>query len=141
MLKKAHNFFAILSFLIIALFWTSTLIGELFFEYENIAQIKSLIVCPGLLILIPAIAITAITGNKLAQSSKKKELIAKKRKRMPFIAILGVFVLLPCAIYLNSLASDGVFDTAFYIVQTVELLAGATNLYLMFLNIYQSKNQ
>ena len=61
--------------------------------------------------------------------------IGNKKKRMPFIAINGLFVLLPCAVYLHHLAQLGQFDTTFYIVQITELVAGFTNLTLMTLNI------
>jgi len=54
---------------------------------------------------------------------------------MPFIAINGILVLIPCAVLLDHWASVGVFDTDFYMVQGVELLAGATNLILMGMNM------
>ena len=54
---------------------------------------------------------------------------------MPLIAANGLLVLVPCALVLNSWASIGNFDSAFYIVQVIELLAGATNLSLMGLNV------
>lgn len=136
---KAHKIFAMVAFATIATFWTSTLIVELFFDYDAVAFIKSLIVFPGLFILVTSIAITAITGNVIAKKSKKTELIAVKKKRMPVIALNGILILIPCAIYLNILASCGTFDTVFYGVQVLELLAGATNLTLMFLNIRDSK--
>ena len=50
---------------------------------------------------------------------------------MPFIAANGLLVLVPCAIVLNRWAAAGSFDTTFYVVQVVELIAGATNLTLM----------
>ena len=58
-----------------------------------------------------------------------------KKKRMPFIAGNGLLVLLPAAFFLEARASSGTFDTAFYVVQGVELLAGAANLTMMGLNI------
>lgn len=53
---------------------------------------------------------------------------------MPFIAANGLLVLVPCAIVLNRWAAAGTFDTAFYVVQAIELIAGAANLALMGLN-------
>lgn len=41
---------------------------------------------------------------------------------------------MPCAIVLNRWAAAGSFDTAFYTVQAIELVAGAANLALMGLN-------
>ena len=49
---------------------------------------------------------------------------------MPFIGANGVLVLIPCAIFLDSWASSGAFDTTFYIVQGIEPIAGATKLTL-----------
>ena len=56
-------------------------------------------------------------------------------KRMPFIAANGLLILVPAAIFLDQWASAGAFDTKFYLVQAVELLAGAVNLTLMGLNM------
>lgn len=137
---KAHKIFAIVALTTISTFWISTLIVELFFDYEAIAFVKSLVVFPGLFILVPAIAITTITGNIITKKSKKEELIKVKKKRMPIIAFNGIIILIPCAIYLNVLASSGIFDTIFYGVQGLELLAGAINITLMFLNIRDSKS-
>ena len=59
---------------------------------------------------------------------------------MPIIALNGIVILIPCAIYLNVLASNELYDTIFYFIQILELLAGAINMILMFLNIRDSKN-
>jgi hypothetical protein len=62
-------------------------------------------------------------------------LIKTKQRRMMTVAANGLVILLPCAILLNRWAVADVFDTTFYLVQAVELLAGGTNLILMGLNI------
>jgi hypothetical protein len=54
--------------------------------------------------------------------------------RMRFIAANGLLVLVPCAIVLNQWAAAGSLDTTFYVVQAIELVAGASNLALMGLN-------
>jgi hypothetical protein len=54
---------------------------------------------------------------------------------MPFIAANGLLVLIPCAIVLDRWAAADTFDSTFYLVQGLELLAGAANLTLMGLNI------
>ena len=54
---------------------------------------------------------------------------------MPFIAANGLLVLVPCAIALNRWAAAGTFDSTFYIVQAIELIAGAINFVLMGLNV------
>lgn len=106
----------------------------MFGSAESISMIKRLIVTPGLFILIPTMAIVGGTGFALSKN-RKGRLINNKQKRMPLIAINGLLVLTPCAIFLNQWAAVGSFDTAFYIVQGVELLSGAINLTLMGMNM------
>ncbi len=133
MKRNIHLVAAIVATFCIATFFTSTIAVELFGSKEAITIVKTLVVNPGLYILIPAMALVGGTGFSLSKN-RKGQLIGKKRKRMPFIAVNGLFVLTPCAIFLSLWASSGSFDTKFYIVQGVELMAGATNLILMGLN-------
>ncbi len=74
-------------------------------------------------------------GGMFLGRSRKGRLVDAKRKRMHFIAANGLLVLLPCAIMLDRWAAARSFDTPFYIVQAIELLARATNLRLMGLNV------
>jgi len=129
-----HLLAGLLATLTIAAFFTATLLVELFGTHDAIAGIKHMIVFPGLFILVPAIAATGGTGFALSKV-RQGHLVQTKLKRMPFIAANGLLVLLPAAIFLNRWAAQGVFDNRFYIVQVVELLAGAINLLLMGLNI------
>ena len=129
-----HLIAAFTATLCIATFFTSTLLVELFGTHETIAVVKNLIVMPGLFILIPAMAITGAIGVALSKV-KSGKIVKKKLKRMPIIAANGLLVLLPAAIMLNLWAASGLFDSRFYIVQGIELMAGAVNLTLMSLNI------
>ena len=130
----AHRIAGILALLCIATFFLSTILVELFGSHAAVAQLKSLIVTPGLWILIPAVAAAGGSGMFLSKS-RKGRLVDAKKKRMPFIAANGLLVLVPCAIVLDRWAAVGSFDTSFYLVQAIELLAGATNLMLMGLNV------
>ncbi len=132
--KKVHLTAGIVATLTIALFFLSTVLVELFGSHEAVAIVKRLIVLPGLLILVPAIAATGGSGFYVSKS-RKGRLVDAKKMRMPFIAANGILVLIPCAIVLNRWAAAGSFDTTFYAIQAIELLAGATNLVLMGLNI------
>jgi len=134
MLNRIHLTAGILSPLLIATFFTSTVLVELLGSHAAVAQLKSLIVTPGLWVLLPCLAATGASGMFLAKS-RKGRLVENKKKRMPFIAANGLLVLVPCAILLSRWASAGVFDTTFYSVQALELLAGATNVTLFALNI------
>ncbi len=122
-----------IAFLMIFTFFGSTLLVELFGDHQAITQVKTIILYTmGLLVFM--MALTGITGAKMAPNVKGG-VIGRKKKRMPFIAMNGVFILVPSAIYLQHLASQGQFGSVFYAVQVLELLAGATNLTLMGLNI------
>ena len=134
MKNRIHFIAAIIATLCVATFVTSTVLVELFGSYETIAEVKKLIVMPGLFILIPAIAVTGGTGFS-GSKDRKGRLIGNKKKRMPFIAANGILILLPAAIILNNWASIGLFDAKFYIVQALELIAGMTNLILMGMNM------
>ena len=134
MINKIHPIAAVIATFCIATFFTSSILVELFGSHESIAAVKRLIVMPGLFVLVPAIAATGATGFALAKN-RKGRLLESKMKRMPFIGANGLLVLLPAAIFLDQWASAGSFDTRFYIVQGLELIAGAINLTLMGMNI------
>jgi hypothetical protein len=134
MKQAIHLTAATIATLCIGTFFICSIMVELLGNQASITMIKSLIVSPGLFILVPAIAITGATGFALA-AQRKGGLIDKKKKRMPFIGVNGILILLPSALYLDRLAANGSFDTSFYLVQGLELIAGGTNLFLMTLNI------
>lgn len=66
--KKAHLVAGVLATLTVAVFYVSTVLVGLFGSYAAVATVKSLIVLPGLLILVPAIAITGGSDAYLAKS-------------------------------------------------------------------------
>ena len=132
--KIAHRVGGLMAVFCIATFWTATVLVELFGSHADVAQLKSLIVTPGLWILIPAVAMAGASGMFLGKSRGGK-LVDAKKKRMPFIAANGLLVLVPCAIFLNRWAAACSFDTSFYVVQAIELIAGPINLALMGLNV------
>lgn len=140
MVFRVHIIFAFISLFTIIAFWCSTVIVEVFYGIDEITLVKSLIVLPGLFILIPSLAITAISGNLIAKKSSRSKLISIKKKRMPKIAALGIFLLIPCALYLDYLASNLLFDIRFYIFQALEIVVGGINIYLISKNIYDSKS-
>jgi hypothetical protein len=133
MLERIHPIAGAIAFLTILTFWSSTAASELFGTVATIAAVKRAIPW-GFLILVPALAVTAASGFRIAGASSGPE-IARKKRRMPFIAGNGLLVLIPAALYLATLASRGEFGGLFYGVQAIELVAGAINLVLMSLNI------
>ena len=88
----------------------------------------------GMIVLIPAMVIVGGSGISLAQGRDDSGVLEKK-KRMPLIALNGLLVLLPAAVFLAIKARAGELDTIFYIIQGLELIAGAANLTLMGLSM------
>lgn len=128
-----HRVTGLLSLIIILIFIISSVYVELNGNIIFIQKVKSLIVCPGLFILIPCLIITGAVGFRLAGQSKNVHIL-KKKKRMPFIALNGVIILIPCALYLRYLSMQPL-DSTFYLVQTLEICAGLINCVLIILNI------
>ena len=114
-------------------FWTSAIFWELVGSHVLIVAVKTSVLW-GMLILIPAMATAGATGASLGKKMRLPQ-VARKSGRMKIIAANGLLVLLPSAVFLAMRAQDGLFDTLFYTVQTVELLAGATNMTLLALNL------
>ena len=129
-----HRLAASIAILCVATFFLATIFVDLFGTVESLVAVKSLIVWPGLFILVPSIALAGASGFALAKSRTGK-LVQTKKKRMPFIGANGVLVLIPSAVFLDRWASTGTFDTSFYVLQGIELLAGAVNLILMSMNM------
>lgn len=134
MKRNIHAVAGVLAFLFIATFWTSTVVSELFLDHSAVTNVKVAITY-AFIAFIPCIAITGASGFAMGGKSTFPILIAKRR-RMPIIGANGLLVLIPAAIFLSIKAQAGEFDTAFNTVQILELLAGATNLFLMGLNIH-----
>ena len=132
MKSRIHLFGGATAAATIAVFWISTVISELSGSAVFIAEVKTLIPW-GFLILVPALAATGGTGFALA-GGRSGGLVAAKKRRMPIIAANGLIVLMPSAFYLAHKARLAEFDTAFYVVQAVELLFGAVNIALLFMN-------
>jgi hypothetical protein len=133
MKRNVHAAAGVLAFLFIATFWTSTVVAELFLDYGAVTSVKVAITY-AFIVFIPCMAITGATGFAMGGQSTFPILVAKRR-RIPIIGANGLLVLIPAAIFLSIKAQAGEFDTWFYTVQALELLAGATNLFLMGLNI------
>ncbi|WP_108879470.1 hypothetical protein [Anderseniella sp. Alg231-50] len=133
MKRKLHAAAGLIGFLAIATFWTSTAVSELFGSQEMVIAVKTMIL-NGMWVLIPAMMIVGASGMVMGKRRRDVPAVAKK-KRMPVIALNGLLILLPAAFYLQSKAAAGSFDTPFYLVQALELVAGGLNLRLMGLNI------
>lgn len=132
-LRYAHLVVGFLGFYLILSFWSSTVVSELFGNAHQILIAKNYILY-SLWLLIPCMVMTGFSGFQLSKQSKHKKIITK-RKRMLWIALNAILVLIPCAFYLQNKATLGMFDNAFILVQVIELVVGAINIILFGLNI------
>lgn len=133
MIAIIHAISAATAMLTIAVFWISTVVVEVFLDHAAVQAVKHYIAW-ALLLLVPAMAATGGTGFALGKR-RTGRLLEDKKQRMPVIAINGVTVMIPAALFLNARATAGNFDFTFYAVQAVELGIGALQLTLMALNI------
>lgn len=133
MAKIIHPIAGTIALLTILSFWLATALSELFAGPAVVTTVKTLLPW-GFFLLIPALMAAGGTGFQLGKKMRGP-LIAAKTKRMPFIAANGILILIPSALYLSFKAQAGAFDTGFYVVQAVELCAGAVNILLLGLNM------
>ncbi|MEM7226641.1 MAG: hypothetical protein AAF495_26960 [Pseudomonadota bacterium] len=133
MVNVIHPIAGACAMVTIATFWLSTVLSELFGSEALVVTVKTAIPW-GFWVLIPALAAAGGMGFKLARG-RRTGLIGAKAKRMPLIALNGILVLIPSAVFLAYKAQAGAFDASFYVVQGLELLAGAANLTLLGLNM------
>ncbi len=133
MIGIIHPFAGAVAILTIATFWFSTALSELFCSQTTIIVVKTAIPW-GFLLLVPAIALAGGSGLTLAKG-RRGSVIDSKIRRMPLVAVNGVLILIPSALYLSFKANAASFDSAFYAVQILELVAGAANMMLLGLNM------
>ncbi len=134
MTRIMHGMTALLATALITIFLGSSVTVELMGHHAAIATVKQLIVFPGLAILVPALALTGLSGLRLARHHRGA-LVERKLRRMRLVVANGLLVLTPCAFYLDDLASAGRFDAHFVVFQGLELCAGFANITLMALNM------
>ncbi|QDG53503.1 hypothetical protein FIV42_22985 [Persicimonas caeni] len=132
-LAVIHRWSARAATAMIGVFFMSTVVVEIAGDYESVRMVKHAIVwaVPALVVLL---AVTGITGQKMAGRSQADKIVAKKRTT-GVMAALGLLVLVPAAFALDAMAQEGSFGTWFWVVQGAELVAGATNFTLALLQM------
>jgi hypothetical protein len=129
---KLHARFGGLAIVVIGVFFGATVVVELFGTHEQVALVK-LRILQTIPLLVLLLAGAGIMGNRVG-AGWTDPLVAAKRRRMAFAAINGLALLIPSAVLLARWSAAGRFDTMFYAVQAVELLAGGTNIVLLSRN-------
>lgn len=133
MKSLVHALTSTFAMLIIATFWVSTVVSELFLGPQAVAVVKQAIAAYGVYALVLMMASAGASGMALAKA-RKGRLVDAKKWRMRFIAANGFLVLIPCALALNALAAAGEFSGLFYLLQALELSMGLVQLILMSRN-------
>lgn len=133
MTRIIHPVAGTIALLTITTFWLSTVLAELFASEATLAAIKMAIPW-GFLLLVPMLAAAGGSGFALAKG-RRAGLVGAKTRRMPIIAANGILVLIPAALFLAAKAGHAEFDGAFYVVQALELVAGAVNITLLGMNM------
>ncbi|MEM8795810.1 MAG: hypothetical protein AAGE61_09615 [Pseudomonadota bacterium] len=133
MIRIVHPIAGALAVFIISGFWLSTVLTELFATKAMVTSVKTFIPW-GFFILIPALIAAGLSGRYLGRG-RTGGIIGRKSKRMPIVALNGLTILIPSALFLSFKAQAGSFDAAFYTVQMIELCAGAVNIGLLGLNM------
>ncbi len=117
--------------MVLTIFWSGTVVSELFFDWETVHTVKTLILA-GVPVLVLCLMIAGVSGARLGSTSV---LVRRKLARLRAAAANGVLCLVPCAVVLWWLSAREGPHMSFYAVQTVELAAGAFNLVLIGLNV------
>jgi len=132
MIRILHPVAGVVTMATISTFIVLTLRGEIAGDAAAILAAKTAI-AEGLWLLVPAMAVLALTGRRLGAGSDDAR-VAAKRRRMRIIQVNGLLVLLPTALILHHLAAAGSFDPTYMLLQGVELVAGPVNLVLLALS-------
>lgn len=133
MLKRLHAIAGGAALIMISGFWLASLAAEILGSAAAITAVKTGILF-GLALLIPAMITAGASGTYLGRNWRLP-VVSKKTNRMKLVAANGLFVLVPSAVFLANKAWVSQFDAWFYAVQLLELAAGATNVWLLGLNM------
>ncbi len=133
MKKRIHAVAGIVALTLVATFMMATIVVEIAGDRSAIAAVKTAIVF-ALFVLVPSVIIAGATGRSMA-AGRQAPVFRRKRRRAALIAVVGIVVLVPCAVVLQIMAVDGDFGTAFATIQAVELAGGLVNLTLLSLNV------
>jgi hypothetical protein len=129
-----HRLSAVLALVILATFWSATLVSELLLDVHAVVATKRSIAL-GLVLLVPCMAALNVSGARIS-GTRNGPLIARKRRILRIMGANAALVLVPCALTLFWLSRDGSLGVTFYAVQAIELVAGAVNVTLLLMNVH-----
>lgn len=131
-LVRIHLGAAVGALALIAAFLVSSAVAELIGTAGDVHIVRQWIAL-GLPVLIGCLATAALSGRRLARSSRAAA-IRRKQRRMRIIAAAGIVVLVPCALILDELTASASAGALVSALEITESLAGALNFTLLALN-------
>ncbi|HSV66808.1 MAG TPA: hypothetical protein VLJ59_12975 [Mycobacteriales bacterium] len=131
--SRIHAVAGTFALILISLFFLSSIVVEVAGSERAVVAVKTAILY-ALVLLVPSMAITGGSGRALA-GKRGGGRIGRKKRRMAVVALIGLGVLIPCAVTLHRLAVADHFGATFYAIQAIELLGGAVNITLLGLNV------
>ena len=133
-MHKVHKVAGIFVLLTLVTFFLSTIIIESLGDHEQIKWLKLLIMIFALGLIAPFTIIIGKTGKKVSKGHDPK-MLKKKSKLFKTMQRIGPFVLAPTGIALYFMARSDSFNTVFYTIQLIELIAQLTSIVLIIIAI------
>lgn len=133
-MHKVHKVAGIIVLLTLVTFFLSTITIELLGDHEQIKWLKLFIMIFAIGLIAPFTIIIGKTGKKVSKGHDPK-LLKKKSKLFKTIQRIGPFVLAPTGIVLYFMARSDSFNTVFYTIQLIELIAQLTSIVLIIIAI------
>jgi hypothetical protein len=130
--KRVHAGAGIVAIVLVGSFAIATTAVEIIGDEQAILAVKTVILF-ALVVLIPSVVVANGSGRSLA-AGRRSPLLTRKKRRATAVAVIGIVVLVPCAIVLRILAAAADFGTGFVILQAVELIGGVANFTLLACN-------
>jgi drug/metabolite transporter superfamily protein YnfA len=132
MKRRIHVIAGLLALTLVGTFMIATIVVEIVGDRSAVVAVKTAILF-ALVALVPSVMIAGLTGRSMA-AGRRAPLIRRKQRRTALVAVVGIAVLVPCAVVLRAMAVHDDFGTNFAAIQAVELAGGLLNLTLLSLN-------
>lgn len=131
-LVRLHFGASLASVVVVTAFLATSAITE-FTGSDGAIRVLRHAILYGLPLLAACLVTAGLTGNRLSGRGKSP-IVRRKRRRLQVAAVIGLGILVPCALILNHLASSPTIGIAFGTLELTELVFGALNLYLILRN-------
>ena len=104
MKTRIHALAGIAATALVATFMTATIVAEVIIRDRAVILGVKTAILFALIILIPSVMIAGSTGRSLLAAGRTAPLLRDKKRRAALVAVIGLTVLVPCAITLRILA-------------------------------------